>query len=158
MSDAQKVARALQILTKARDARSDPQTATRAVEEALQLAPDDLGVRMGAYKFHLYNHSLDVAALHAEWLLRHFARDLGVGADWRAVRPQDADFSTLEIKPRRYLQSLIAWGYCRARLGDLAGGREALVKAATLDQDDKFGAARLIAALDRGVQPQDEDE
>ena len=81
-----------------------------------------------------------------------------MGADWRAVRPQDADFSTLEIKPRRYLQSLIAWGYCRARLGDLAGGREALVKAATLDQDDKFGAARLIAALDRGVQPQDEDE
>jgi hypothetical protein len=138
-----------EILEGAREARSDYVASREAVEKALALAPEDMRARMGAYKFYLYNHRLDQAALHAEWLLGRFGDDLGVSRDWRAVAPESAAFSSLDSAPRRYLQALIALGYCRARCGDLAGGRELLAKAERLDPGDRFGAGRLLAVLDR---------
>ncbi len=145
-----------QILEGARQARSDFAASREAVEKALALAPEDMRARMGAYKFYLYNHRLDQAALHAEWLLRHFADDLGVTRDWRAIAPGSAGFSSLDFAPRRYLQALIALGYCRARGGDVAGGREMLAKAHELDSADRFGAGRLLAVLDRQGRTDDE--
>ena len=147
-----------QILMGARNARSEVASSEAAVQEALALAPEDLSARMGAYKLYLYNHRLDEAALQAEWLLRHFAAELGVSADWREVRTGDAPFTELEFKPRRYLQALIALGYCRARNGDLAFGRAALEKAQSLDPADRFGAGRLIASLDRRARGAAEDD
>lgn len=138
-----------QILEGARQARSDFAASREAVEKALALAPEDMRARMGAYKFYLYNHRLDQAAIHAEWLLGRFADDLGVARDWRAVAPASAGFASLDFAPRRYLQALIALGYCRARGGDLTGGREMLAKAQRLDREDRFGAGRLLAVLDR---------
>ncbi len=145
-----------QILEGARHARSDFAASLEAVEKALALAPEDMGARMGAYKFYLYNHRLDQAALHAEWLLGRFADDLGVARDWRAVAPESTGFSSLDFAPRRYLQALIALGYCRARGGDVAGGREMLAKAHELDRADRFGAGRLLAVLDRQGRTDDE--
>ena len=146
-----------EILQGARNARSEMATSQEAVEKALALAPDNLGARMGAYKFYLYTHRLDTAALHAEWLLSHFAGEIGVAGDWRAVGPADAGFSTLDFAPRRYLQALIALGYCRARSGDLDFGRAALAKARDLDGDDRFGAGRLLAVLEREGREAEDD-
>lgn len=114
------------------------------------LAPESRDVRMAAYKFHFYNHEHAAAADHAAVCIAMFAADLGVVADWSRLAANDADFTALERAPGRLLQALIAWGYCRARLGFVAEGRAAIAKAAELDPTDRFGARRLLSVLDRG--------
>lgn len=144
------VSEALAVLEGARAARSAPEQSEAAVLAALALAPDDLAVRMGAYKFYFYDHRLAEALPHAAHVVAAAARNLGLAEDWRALAPGSAAFDTYDEGPRLLLQSLIAWGYCQARIGALDDGRAALLKAAELDPADKFGARRLIAVLDRG--------
>ena len=134
----------------ARAARTRPEDARKAIDAALALAPDDVDVRMAAYKFHFYNHDYAPAADHAAVCIRMFAADLGLPPDWRSVAPDHADFAALARAPGRYLQALIAWGYCRARLGAVEEGREAVAQAARLDPNDRFGARRLLAVMERG--------
>ena len=141
----------------ARLARSDKATARKAVDDALRLAPDDVDVRMAAYKFHFYNQDYAPAAVHAAVCIATFAADLGLLRDWRAIGPDDADFGALDQKPGRLLQALIAWGYCRARAGAPDEGRAAIAKAAELDPADRFGAKRLLAVVDRGGLETDDD-
>ena len=143
------VAAALARLEGARAARSEPETSEAAVLAALALAPDDLAVRTAAYKFYFYNSRLAEALPHAAWTVAHAARALGLPEDWRRVEPGSAAFDRLEPGPRLFLQALVAWGYCRARLGDLADGIEALTRVAALDRHDRFGAARLAEVVRR---------
>lgn len=142
-------AAALGLLEGARAARTAPEASEAAVLAALDLAPDDLAVRMAAYKFYFYNSRLAEALPHAAWVIVHAARVLGLADDWRRVEPGAADFHTLEKGPRLFLQSLLAWGYCKARLGDLAVGLEAMERVAALDPLDRFGAARLAEVVRR---------
>lgn len=138
---------ALALLEGARQARSDPVTAERAVARALAVAPDDFEARLGAYRFYFYNHRFDEALPHAAFLMRLVARRLNVAGDWRAVKPGDAGFDQLEEAPGLYLQALMAWGYCQARLGERAEGAEAIAKVAELNPRDRFGARRLLAVV-----------
>lgn len=138
----------------ARAARSDPEGSEKALLEALALAPEDYDVRLGAYRFYFYNHRYAEAAPHAEAILAHAARRLNIAGDWRAVGPQDAPFGEIESAPGLYLQALLAWGYCRLRLGDREAAREAIAKVAALDARDRFGAQAILGLVDRG----EEDE
>ena len=142
-------AEALARLEGARAARSAPEASEAAVLAALARAPDDLAVRMAAYKFYFYNSRLREALPHAAWTIAHAAHGLGLPEDWHRVEPGSAGFSTLEKGPRLFLQSLLAWGYCKARIGDLAAGIEAMEKVAALDPLDRFGAARLAEVVRR---------
>ena len=150
-------AEVLALLEGARAARSRPQEAEAAVLAALARAPDDLAARMGAYKFYFYNSRLAEALPHAAWTVAHAARVLGIAEDWRAVEPGAAAFETLEKAPRLFLQSLLAWGYCKARVGDLAAGIEAMAKVARLDPLDRFGAARLAEVVRREGRDDEDD-
>lgn len=131
----------------AREARSDPDTAEKAIKAALTLAPDDVDIRLGAYRFYFYNQRYADALPHAEFIITHAARRLNIPVDWREVQTGDAPFGELEAAPGLYLQALVAWGYCKARLGAREEGRAALVKAATLDPRDRFGAGVVLAAM-----------
>ena len=135
------------LLEGARQARTDPVAAERAVARALASAPDDFGARLGAYRFYFYNHRFAEALPHAAFLMRLVARRLNIAGDWRAVQPGDAAFEALEEAPGLYLQALIAWGYCQARLGERVEGAEAIAKAVALDPRDRFGAHRLLAVV-----------
>lgn len=146
---------ALAVLEGARAARTDPEASEAAVLEALRLAPRDMAVRTGAYKFYFYNGRLAEALPHAEWVIAASARALTLPDAWREVAPGAAAFDTYDEGPRLFLQSLIAWGYCKARVGDLAAGLEALAKAVELDPSDKFGAARLAAVIRRRGEEED---
>lgn len=139
----------------ARQARSDPVAAERAVAKALALEPDSLEVRLAAYKLYLYNHRLGEAVPHAEHILAHAARRLNISVDWRAVRPGDAPFEMMEEAPGLYLQALLAWGYCMVRLGRLEEGCAAIGKVGELDRRDRFGARRLLAVIHAGVAPEE---
>jgi len=148
-------ARVAALLAGAKAARSEPAAAERAVKAALAAAPDDFSARLAAYKFYFYNHRLAEALPHAACLLTLLARRLGVASDWRAVRPGDAAFDALEEAPGTYLQALLAWGYCQARLGATGEGAEAIAKVAELDPRDRFGARRPLAVV---VEPAPSEE
>ncbi|NVO15041.1 MAG: hypothetical protein HXX10_13485 [Rhodoplanes sp.] len=135
-------------------ARSDPATAERAVTMALALAPDDVEARLAAYRFYFYNHRLAEALPHAAAIVVQSARRLNVATDWRLVRPEDAAFSDLDDAPSLYLQALLAWGYCSARLGRTEDGCRALEKVVELDPRDRFGARRLLAVIAAGDEPE----
>lgn len=137
-------AEALAALEGARAARSDAAGSEVAVLRALGLAPHDLDVRTGAYKFYFYNGRLEDAAPHAQFVMAQAARRLNVSTDWRLVQPGDAAFGSLDPAPRLFVQALVAWGYCMARLRRLDEGRSALTKAIELDPGDDFGAGVLL--------------
>ncbi|NLH80728.1 MAG: hypothetical protein GX458_07790 [Phyllobacteriaceae bacterium] len=144
------------LLEGARAARSEPERSEAAVLAALQVAPNDRDVRMGAYKFYFYANRLAEAAPHAAWCVRDGARALGLPEDWRRLTPGSVD-CTGYPKPQRFLvQSLVAWGWCKARTGEIDDGLAALAKAAEIDPSDGFGAAR-IAAIVAGRAPEEED-
>ena len=131
----------------AHEARSAPETAEKAILEALALAPDDVEVRLGAYRFYFYNHYLAEALPHSEFIIAYAARRLNIAVDWRAVRPDDTLFEDLEAVPGLYLQALIAWGYCKVRLGAQEEGCMALSKVVALDPRDRFGAGLILATV-----------
>lgn len=147
---------AMDILEGARAARSATRESEAAVLSALQVAPDDRAVRMGAYKFYFYNGRLAEAVPHAAWCIEDGARALGLPEDWRRVAPGTAAFDTFDKAPRFFLQSLIAWGYCKTRIGAVEDGLAALARAMELDPSDKFGVARLIAVIEKGGRDDDD--
>lgn len=139
------------LLEGARAARSDPERSEVAVLSALQAAPNDRAVRMGAYKFYFYNSRLAEALPHAAWCIADGARALGLPEDWRRLAPGSVPCAGFEKAPRFLVQSLVAWAYCKARIGALDEGLEALAKAAEIDPADTFGARRLAEVVARGA-------
>lgn len=135
----------------AREARSDPVKSETTLLNALELAPDDVDVRLGAYRFYFYNHRYRDALPHCEALIAHAARRLNIATDWRLVSPEDAAFTAHDFAPGFLLQTVIAWGYCQLRLGRLDLAREALSKCAALDPTDRFGAAAILGHIDARV-------
>ena len=90
----------------------------------------------------------DVAGRDAK--IRDGARALGLPEDWRGLPPGSVD-CTGYPKPQRFLvQSLVAYGWCRARSGAIEEGLEALAKAIAIDPSDGFGVKRIAAVIERG--------
>lgn len=136
-----------------------PDEAEAALVAAVAQAPDNLALRIAIYTFYFYVQRLDKAIPHAEACLGMAARALGVPEDWRQVDHGSSDFTSFERPQRVYLKALVALGYCRARLGDLLRGEEMLRKAASLDADDRVGAARLATVVARGgIDDQDDED
>lgn len=151
-------AEVLAILAKAKAPYTDKAQAEHALRAAVEQAPDNLAVRSAAYTFYFYANRLHEAIPHAEACLAIAAHALGVPADWRLVGPDSAGFSGFERPQRTYLRSLVALGYCRARLGDREAGAALLRKAASLDPRDRIGAAALANLVARGGHADEDDE
>jgi len=145
------------ILGDAEAAYGDPDKAEKALHAALAKAPDNLALRVALYTFHFSAIRLRDAIPHAEACLAMAGDALGVPRDWRLVGPESASFSGLERPQRVYLKSLVALGYCRARLGDVEDAEALLCKAASLDPEDRVGAGRLAEVVARGGVDDDDD-
>lgn len=146
------------LLEGARAARSEPERSEAAVLAALQAAPNDRDVRMGAYKFYFYASRLEEAAPHAAWCIRDGARVLGLPEDWRRLAPGSVDCTGFPAPQRFLVQSLIAFGWCRARVGAVEDGLAALAKAVEIDPSDGFGAARIIDVIERAMAAAEEED
>ncbi|MGE0055246.1 MAG: hypothetical protein AB7S74_13635 [Hyphomicrobium sp.] len=144
------------ILNGARQPRSDPVKAEQAVMSALAAEPNDLSVRLAAYRFFFYSHRFSDALIQADVIIRLAARRLNVAGDWEVVSRSDAPFDQLEEAPGLYLQALLAWGYCAVRIGQRAEGSRAIAKVAELDPGDRFGAGRLLNVIDAHVLTEDD--
>lgn len=138
------------LLAGAASARSRPLESAGAIARALEAAPEDVEVRLAAYRFHFYGHDYAAALPQAQAILSLAARRLNIAADWQAVRPEDADFTAHDFAPGLYLQALVGIGYCAVRMGagDLA--RAVLTKAAELDPSDRFGGGWLLERYEAG--------
>jgi hypothetical protein len=133
---------------------ADQPQAESCLRRAWEIAPGNLAVAIGAYKFYLYHHRLAEALPYAEACVRESARLVGLAGDWRDVRPDQADFSGLDAEPRLFLFSLFALGYLLFRLGRAGDGRQALASLLVLDPTDKLGVAGLLAIVDQGETPE----
>ena len=124
--------------------------AEKHLHEAQALAPDHAAVLIGLYRFYFYKGRLAEALEVAERCLVKSAEENHLPADWRAVRADHAEFGRYEnILPRFFLFSLKGYAYLQMRLGDLAEGRDAVMKLLELDPSDKIGARVLLDVLER---------
>ncbi|QEW20050.1 hypothetical protein LA6_002243 [Marinibacterium anthonyi] len=148
---------AMHLLAGAEAAHSQPMASAAAIHRALKQEPDNVHVRLAAYRFHFYLHEYSEASKHAHVLVEMAARRLNIPTDWRAVRPDDADFTAHEFAPGLFLQCLVAIGYCAARLGRAPLARDAFAKSVELDPTDRFGGGHLLGVIDRAGGLDDED-
>lgn len=125
----------------------ESEKAEALVRDILAQEPDTLGVRIVAYRFYFYRRRPREAARWALACMEWIADRLGLPRDWRQVTPEMADFSHWHAFTHLWLQSLTAYAYNLARVGDDAESREALAKVAELDSRGKLGAASLGEVL-----------
>ena len=120
------------------------------LHHAAALAPDHAAVLIAYYRFYFYKNRLTEALAMARACIAKAMRENLLGDDWRTVRPEDANFSDWgALVPRFFLFSLKGYAYLQMRLGNLAEGRDAVVKLLELDTTDKIGARVLLDVLNR---------
>lgn len=115
------------------------------------MAPENLTVLVGLYRYYVYQQRLPEAMQVAERAMQLAARQLGLPTDWQQIdqfslgTAARISFGLL----RFYLLALKAVSVVLLRLGCIAASQARLRKLASLDQRDHLGAARLLAVLDQ---------
>ena len=121
----------------------ESETAEALVRDIIDQTPDSLGMRIVAYRFYFYRRRCREAAHWALACLEWLSDQLHLPRDWRQVTPDMADFRHWHAYTRLWLQSLTAYSYNLARLGEDQESLAALDKVAELDPDEKLGAPGL---------------
>ena len=124
--------------------------AERALLQAQRLAPKNLSVLVGLYRYYFYQHRLADALQIAEQAMQVAACQLGLPADWRALNEAClASAAAISFGLLRfYLLALKAASVVLLRLGQISASRERLAIIATLDSRDQLGAAQLLEVVD----------
>lgn len=124
------------------------------------LAPENLTVLVGLYRYYFYQHRLEDALHVAERAMQLAARPLGLPSDWRLLdeawlgSAAAISFGLL----RFYLLALKAASIVMLRLGRIADSRVRLMKLALLDSRDQLGAGKLLELVDEFQGPSDTTE
>jgi len=125
-------------------------SAELALLRAHLLAPENLTVLVGLYRYYFYQHRLTDALQVAERAMQLSGRQLGLPASWEQLDEKGlgtaaaASFGLL----RFYLLALKAASVVLLRLGRIPASRARLAKLATLDSRDQLGAAKLLEVVD----------
>ena len=128
-----------------------------ALLRAHLLAPDNLTVLVGLYRYYFYQHRLEDALQVAERAMLISGRHLGLPANWSLLNENwlasaaAVSFGLL----RFYLLALKAASIVLLRLGHISASRERLIKLAALDARDQLGAAKLLEVVDEFQVAQD---
>lgn len=133
------------LLLEAADAYGEPGAET-ALLRAYFLAPQQLSVLVGLYRYYFYQHRMDDALTVAERAMSNAAQRLSLVPDWRHL-----DISHLGAGAQRsmgllrfYLLALKASAVVLLRQGKLADAQARLNKIVELDALDRLGAAALL--------------
>ena len=114
------------------------------------LAPENLSVLVGLYRYYFYQHRLDDALVVAERAMQLSGRELGLPTDWRLLdetRLGSAATNSFGLL-RFYLLALKAASVVLLRLGQISESRARLIKVAGLDSRDQLGAGKLLEVVD----------
>ncbi|WP_313055781.1 hypothetical protein [Pseudomonas lopnurensis] len=124
-------------------------TAEQPLLAAHALAPSDLSVLVGLYRFYFYQHRHADALRIAAQVLEVVSPRLGLPTAWSEL---DAD-CLARVAPeaigllRFHLLALKGAGYLSLRLGLFGQGKAMLSKVAELDADNRLGARLLLDVL-----------
>ncbi len=114
------------------------------------LAPENLSVLVGLYRYYFYQHRLEDALVVAERAMQLSGRELGLPTDWRLLdetRLGSAAANSFGLL-RFYLLALKAASVVLLRLGQISESRARLIKVASLDSRDQLGAGKLLEVVD----------
>ena len=114
------------------------------------LAPENLSVLVGLYRYYFYQHRLEDALVVAERAMQLSGRHLGLPTDWNLLdetRLGSAAANSFGLL-RFYLLALKAASVVLLRLGQIADSRARLIKLASLDSRDQLGAGKLLEVVD----------
>lgn len=120
------------------------------------LAPENLSVLVGLYRYYFYQHRLDDALHVAERSMQLSGRHLGLPKDWAQLDEQQlgsAASSSIGLL-RFYLLALKAASVVLLRLGRIPESRLRLLKLASLDSRDQLGAGKLLEVVDEFQAPE----
>ena len=124
-------------------------TAEQPLLAAQALAPDDLTVLVGLYRFYYYQHRYADALAIAERVMAVVGPRLALPAHWRQIDP-----AALAAAAERgigllrfYLLALKGAGYLSLRLGRFEQGKAMLAKVVELDEGNRLGARLLLEVL-----------
>lgn len=133
-------------------------TAEMALLRAHLMAPDNLTVLVGLYRYYFYQHRMEDALMVAERAVQLSGRLLGLPTDWRALN--EAQLGSAAANSfgmlRFYLLALKAASVVLLRLGQIDASRDRLTKLADLDCHDHLGAAKLLAVVNAFQSPAEE--
>nr|P23177.1 RecName: Full=Uncharacterized 19.8 kDa protein in nifW 5'region; AltName: Full=ORF5 [Azotobacter chroococcum (strain mcd 1)]AAA22163.1 ORF5 [Azotobacter chroococcum] len=123
-------------------------TAEQPLLEAQALAPDDLTVLVGLYRFYYYQHRYEAALQIARRRVEVVGPRLLLPANWSEI---DAGHVAVAAERgigllRFYLLALKG-GYLSLRLGRFEQGKAMLLKVVELDTDNRLGARLLLDVL-----------
>lgn len=125
-------------------------SAEMALLRAHLLAPENLTVLVGLYRYYFYQHRLEDALVVAERAMQLSGRHLGLPPDWNQLdetRLGSAAANSFGLL-RFYLLALKAASVVLLRLGKIAASRARLIKLAGLDSRDQLGAGKLLEVVD----------
>ena len=125
-------------------------TAELSLLRAYLIAPENLSVLVGLYRYYFYQHRLEDALFVAERAMHLSGRNLGLPSDWNQINEGQlggAAASSLGLL-RFYLLALKAARVVLLRLGRIDASRARLLKLAGLDSRDQLGAAKLLEVVD----------
>jgi hypothetical protein len=134
-------------------------SAEPALLRAHLLAPENLTVLVGLYRYYFYQHRLEDALVVAERAMQLSGRHLGLPKEWNQIDEAQLgcaaknSFGLL----RFYLLALKAASVVLLRLGKIAASRARLEKLSSLDSRDQLGAAKLLEVVDEFQSPQESD-
>lgn len=116
--------------------------------QAYLLAPEDLNVLVGLYRFFYYQHRYSESLLIADRALTITGKRLNLPSPaWEDLTPEImAKVSDLPLL-RFYLLALKGAAYLNLRLDKLAQGRAMLEKLIRLDPEDRLGASALLQVV-----------
>jgi len=110
------------------------------------IAPEQLVVMVGLYRYYFYQHRLEDALRVAERALSVAGKRLGLPAEWRDLHPEHVGHAVLRSMGllRFHLMVLKAAGYLHLRMGHASEGVAMLEKLLELDSHDRLGGKALL--------------
>jgi hypothetical protein len=123
------------------------------------LAPENLSVLVGLYRYYFYQHRLEDALVVAERAMQLVRPPPRPAADWNLLdenRLGSAATNSFGLL-RFYLLALKAASVVLLRLGQISASRARLTKLAGLDSRDQLGAGKLLEVVNE-FQQSDEPE
>jgi tetratricopeptide (TPR) repeat protein len=127
-------------------ARYGEPAAENALLRAYFIAPKQLSVLVGLYRYYFYQHRLDDALRVAERAMEAAAERLRIDTGWNRLTLGALDDSVLCSMGlmRFYLLALKASAVVLLRMGKLTEACDRLEKIIEIDHHDRLGAAALF--------------
>ncbi|HEY3301060.1 MAG TPA: hypothetical protein VGJ90_09830 [Methylophilaceae bacterium] len=116
---------------------------------AKAIAPNNLVVYVGEYRYYFYKNRLNEALHVAEVCLEAVAEELKIPKSWDEVAPEHANFQSDDPALRFYLFVLKAYAYLLLRLNRISEGTLAADKLLELDHQNKVGGQLLLDVVSR---------